>query len=130
MKSLKFISIFIIIFSFFSCNKDLKKDIIGIYKGDKIAPEFSDSDYRYLILNNDGTFDLKYFDVKKTGANGSWKILNKKKDTLNIQFNFSNRIITGKLIGNYFLFNKPNVFDQRFPSWLYIKTNMKNIEIK
>ncbi|MEJ5052451.1 hypothetical protein WH221_21680 [Chryseobacterium culicis] len=72
---------------------------------------------------------MKSTDIEKSGIEGSWKILEGNKDDLNIQFNFSNQHIIGKLEGNTFLFEKPNIFDQRFPSWLYVKTNLESNKI-
>lgn len=46
---IKFIFFFVIFFSFFACNKTSKKDVIGVYKGDKVLKEFSDDDYRSLF---------------------------------------------------------------------------------
>jgi hypothetical protein len=125
----KIIFFFTIALSFFACNKVSEKEIIGIYKGDKVPTEFSDSDYRYLILKEDKTFYLQYGDIKKQGIKGSWQKLDLKNDTLKIQFNFSNQVIIGKLSKNFFLFEKPNVFDSRFSAWLYVKTNLDSSKI-
>lgn len=114
------------IFSCYSCNKVSKKDLIGVYKGDKVSTELSGSDYRYLVLEENNKFYLKYMDTEKKGIIGSWKILDSKKDTLNVQFHFSDKNIIGKLKGNIFLFEKNNVFDNRFPAWLYVKTNLQS----
>jgi len=48
---------------------------------------------------------------------------------LKIQFNFSNQVIIGKLSKNFFLFEKPNVFDSRFSAWSYVKTNLNSSKI-
>ncbi|WP_185209598.1 hypothetical protein [Chryseobacterium sp. C3] len=127
--AIKFILIFVIFFSFFACNKVSKKDVVGVYKGDKVPTEFSDNDYRYLVLKEDNIFYLKYTDIKKPGIVGSWKILDRDKDALSIQFSFPNQHIIGKLDGNTFLFEKPNIFDPRFPSWLYVKTDLETSRI-
>lgn len=121
--------ILMILLFFVSCNKSSEKKIIGVYEGDKVAAEFSGSDYRYLVLEGDNKFYLKYLDIEKKGITGSWKLLYSKNDTLNVQFHFSNKNVLGKLKGNTFLFENPNVFDQRFPSWLYVKTNLEKHKI-
>lgn len=126
---INFMIFFVVIFSCYNCNKASEKDLIGVYKGDKVSTEFSGSDYRYLVLEGNNKFYLKYLDIEKKGITGSWKLLDSKKDTLNVQFHFSNKNVIGKIKGNTFLFEKPNVFDQRFPSWLYVKTNLERHKI-
>lgn len=124
------IIILIILFFFIGCNNSSEKKIIGVYTSDKVPLELSDEkEYHYLILDENNVYHLKYNDTNKKGITGSWKLLKSKNDTLNVQFNFASTNITGKLKGNTFLFEKPNVFDQRFSSWLYVKTNLEKHKI-
>ncbi|MFM7017606.1 hypothetical protein [Flavobacterium sp.] len=125
----KFIFFCTIISFFSSCKNPSERDVAGVYKGDKVSTEFSGSDFRYLVLKEDNVFYLEYLDIERKGLTGSWKILDSKNDSLNIQFHLKNRNIIGKLKGNTFLFEKPNVFDQRFSAWLYVKTNLKSDKI-
>lgn len=115
---------------FIGCNKSSEEKITGVYTSDKVPLELSDDkQYHYLILDENNIYHLKYNDVDKKGITGSWKLLEAKNDTLNVQFYFSNKNIIGKLKGNTFVFEKPNVFDQRFSSWLYVKTNLEKGKI-
>lgn len=124
------IIILIILFFFTGCNNSSEKKIIGVYTSDKVPLELSDEkEYHYLILDENNVYHLKYNDINKKGITGSWKLLDSKNDTLNVQFYFASTNITGKLKGNTFLFEKPNVFDQRFSSWLYVKTNLEKHKI-
>lgn len=120
----------IIILFFFSCTRPSEKEISGIYASDKVPIELSDGkEYHYLILEQNNIYHLKYNNIQKEGITDSWKILDYRNDTLSVQFHFSNQVIVGKLKGNTFLFEKPNVFDQRFSAWLYVKTNLKSDKI-
>lgn len=122
--------ILMILLFFVGCNKSSEKKIIGVYTSDKVPLELSDEKvYHYLILDENNIYHLKYNDVNKKRITGSWKLLDSKNDTLNVQFHFSNKNVIGKLKGNIFLFEKPNVFDQRFSSWLYVKTNLERHKI-
>ncbi len=122
--------ILMVLLFFVGCNKSSKEKITGVYTSDKVPVELSDDkEYHYLILDENNIYHLKYNDVDKKGITGSWKLLEVKNDTLNVQFYFSNKNIIGKLKGNTFLFDKPNVFDQRFSSWLYVKTNLEKSKI-
>ncbi|SHK57371.1 hypothetical protein [Epilithonimonas mollis] len=116
----------IVIFSCYNCNKVSENELIAVYEGDKVPTEYSTSDYRYLILGDNNNFHLKYLDTSKKGIVGFWKILDKEQDTIKVIFTFKNNKIIGKLNGNTFLFDKNNVFDNRFPAWLYVKTNLKS----
>lgn len=75
-------------------------------------------------MDKNNVYHLKYSDINRDGFKGIWKLLESENDTLNIEFHFYDKNVTGKLKGNTLLFEKQNVFDQRFVFWLYGRTNL------
>ena len=123
---IKVLIILVMISSFLGCNNISKNEILGVYVVDKQPIELVNNNmYYYLILDKNNKYYLKSNDDNKKKIVSSWKILNSKNDTLNIEFKYMNKIVIGKLKGNTFLFEKTNIFDQRLPASLYVKTNLE-----
>lgn len=118
------------------CNKVSTQDIAGVYEVDKVSNS-NDNTYHYLTLRPNNNYTLKklngdsltnYYHIE----NKSWESIKfsfplEKEKIIKIKFQFYNQIVMGKLKGNILYFIKPNVFDNRAHSWIYVKTN-RNIQ--
>lgn len=103
------------------CNSDDNQKIAGKYQFDKFVlrkDKKKDPREPILILNSNNTFEL----LRDNKLNGTWRKTNLIGEEKNIEFQFFNKRITGKLNGTIIYFEYPNDFDSGiFESMIYVK---------
>lgn len=114
----------------FSCSKNEKMDVAGVYEIDKYNfrnLKSETKDFRYLEIKSNGTFNLFYKLDSSSVVSGNWsfgKQIDKEKI---VNFSYGKKQKQAILRGNIFYFIYPNDFHKnKYQSVLYVKSNKEN----
>ena len=111
-----------------SCKNDIKENFYGYYEIDKTILRNSQnniSDYSFIKINANNTFELKY-NRKDTipQVKGIWKLKSENSEKSLVEFVYNDKKIEGVLDGTIFYFSYPNDFHNgKYESLLYVKLN-------
>ena len=112
---------FIILFTLSSCLNRYENEVIGkyeLYKYDLINSKIQVDNFSKLLLKEDKTFELKYYN--KT-INGNWKADDYGDWTL-IELNVNGKMTEGKIGNNSILFESGNIFEfDNFENMEYVR---------
>jgi hypothetical protein len=115
-----------ILCSLFSCKGNEELTIVGNYEIDKVVSKNRANnipDYKFLKINEDKTFELKYEKSDNVAkVKGKWELEKVNSEKSLVKFVYNNKRIIGTLKGSIFYFSYPNDFhNDKYESLLYVK---------